>query len=370
MIKVEGKTRNILLIIGAVLLIFLLWYFSTIVTYILISAVLSLMGRPLIRWIRNIKIGRFTISQNFAALFTLLIIWVIFIGTITFLIPLLVNEFNQLSTINLEEIIDEVEEPIGQLLKITGNENTISNNGSFLDIIKNQLGDKIGFDQLTSVFSFLVGAIGEFIIAFFSISFITFFFLKEENLFREGILLFVPTDYEDKVSKILESINHLLKRYLIGIMAEVFMVGSLVTLGLTIVGIGFNHAIVIGVFCGLFNIIPYLGPWMGASLGLLIGIAINLHADFMSYTLPILGFMLLVFAVVQIIDNILFQPLIYSSSVKAHPIEIFLVILAAGSVAGILGMILAIPVYTILRVVAKEFLDNLKIVKRLTRNLN
>jgi predicted PurR-regulated permease PerM len=108
---------------------------------------------------------------------------------------------------------------------------------------------------------------------------------------------------------------------------------------------------------------------MGASVGILIGIAINLNADFMSFTLPLIGLMVLVFALVQILDNILFQPLIYSSSVKAHPLEIFLVIMAAGSMAGILGMILAIPVYTILRVVAKEFFDNLKIVKKLTENL-
>ena len=108
---------------------------------------------------------------------------------------------------------------------------------------------------------------------------------------------------------------------------------------------------------------------MGATVGILIGIAINIHADFMGHTLPVLGFMLLVFVVVQVIDNILFQPLIYSSSVKAHPIEIFLVIMIAGSLAGILGMILAIPAYTIVRVIAKEFLENLKIVRKLTENL-
>lgn len=109
---------------------------------------------------------------------------------------------------------------------------------------------------------------------------------------------------------------------------------------------------------------------MGAAVGLLIGVAINLNADFNLHTLPLLGFMLLVFATVQIIDNILFQPLIYSSSVKAHPLEIFLVIMAAGSIAGVLGMILAIPAYTIVRVIAKEFLDNLKIVRKLTENLD
>lgn len=147
------------------------------------------------------------------------------------------------------------------------------------------------------------------------------------------------------------------------------MVMLLVTTGLTIVGLGFNHAVVVGLFCGMFNVIPYLGPWMGALVGLLIGAAVNINADFMSYTLPLLGLMTIVFLSVQVIDNVLFQPLIYSSSVKAHPLEIFLVIMAAGSMAGILGMILAIPVYTILRVVAKEFFDNMKIVRKITETL-
>jgi predicted PurR-regulated permease PerM len=80
--------------------------------------------------------------------------------------------------------------------------------------------------------------------------------------------------------------------------------------------------------------------------------------------------MAIVFISVQIIDNILFQPLIYSSSVKAHPLEIFLVIMAAGSLAGVLGMFLAIPTYTIIRVIAKEFFDNMKLVRKLTESLN
>lgn len=186
---------------------------------------------------------------------------------------------------------------------------------------------------------------------------------------REGILLIVPTEMEEKVSHILDSISYLLRRYFIGIILEVFMVMLLDTLGLTLVGLSFNHAVIIGFFCGLFNVIPYLGPWMGAILGLLIGAALNINADFMSYTLPLLGLMTVVFLSVQVVDNVLFQPLIYSSSVKAHPLEIFLVIIAAGSLAGVLGMFLAIPAYTIVRVVAKEFFVNMKLVRKLTENL-
>lgn len=369
MIKVQGRTRNFLFIIGFILIAFLVWYFSSIVTYILIAAVLSLIGRPVVRFLSGLKLGRYKIPQGAAAFLTLILIWIFFVGSFRFLIPLLVMEFEQLSSVNLNAVIEEVEKPLGQWMDFWGEGDSVDTNAQLMELIKGQLGDKLNFSQLTDVFGFVAGTLGEMLILFFAVSFITFFFLKEENMFRDGILLFVPSDYEEKVQRILHSIYNLLRRYFVGLLFEVTMVGMLVTLGLTLVGVGFSHAVVIGLFCGLFNVIPYLGPWMGAFVGLLIGVAINLNADFMSYTLPLLGLMTLVFGTVQIIDNILFQPLIYSSSVKAHPMEIFLVIMAAGSVAGILGMILAIPAYTILRVIAKEFLDNLKIVRKLTENL-
>lgn len=370
MIKVQGWARNVFIFIGFLAFLFLVWYFSSIVTYILIAAVLSLIGRPVVRFLHGLRFGRFSPSYTLSAFLTLILIWVFFIGAFGFLIPLLAKEFEQLSTIDLNAVMEVIEKPIKQWLLFIGQEQEIDSEAKLLELFRGQVGDHVNFSQLTGIFSFVAGTLGELFIAFFSVSFITFFFLKEENMFRDSILLIVPSGYEDKVNRILHSVYNLLRRYFIGLLFEVTMVGVLVTLGLTIVGIGFSHAVVIGLFCGLFNVIPYLGPWMGATVGLFIGIAINLNTDFMEHTLPILGLMLLVFVVVQAIDNILFQPFIYSSSVKAHPMEIFLVILAAGSVAGITGMILAIPAYTIVRVIAKEFLDNLKIVRKLTENLD
>jgi predicted PurR-regulated permease PerM len=294
----------------------------------------------------------------------------VFIGSFRYLIPLLIKEFEQLSTINLNAVVDVIEKPLSQWMHLIGKDEGASGNAQLMELLRGQLGENISFSRLTDVFGAVAGTLGEMFILFFAVSFITFFFLKDEHMFRDGILLFVPSDYEERALHILSSIHNLLRRYFIGLIFEVTMVGLLVTIGLLIVGIGFSHAVVIGLVCGLFNVIPYLGPWMGATIGLLIGIAINLNYDFMSHTLPLLGFMVLVFATVQVIDNTLFQPLIYSSSVKAHPMEIFLVTMAAGSFAGIFGMILAIPSYTIIRVIAKEFLDNLKIVRKLTENLD
>ena len=369
MIQLKGKTRTILLITGGIFFLFLLWYFSAIVTYILISVVLSFLGRPLVRWIGMLKVRKMRIPDWIAALITLMALWFIFFSFFRFIIPLLIKELETLSQINFEAVLQSIEKPVTKLLQFSGNNVSITEDKSFYDILAEQLGSKIDFAQIPNIFAIIAGTLGELLIGVFAVSFITFFFLKEKNMLREGILLIVPTELEEKVSHILDSISYLLRRYFIGIILEVFMVMLLDTIGLNLIGLEFNHAVIIGLVCGLFNVIPYLGPWMGAGIGLLIGAALNINADFMSHTLPLLGLMAAVFLSVQILDNILFQPLIYSSSVKSHPLEIFLVILAAGSMAGIIGMFLAIPAYTIVRVIAKEFFDNMKLVRKLTENL-
>ena len=370
MIQLKGWTRNLLLVLGSLFIIFLIWYFSNIVTYILISVVLSFIGRPLMRWLTKLHYRKFKMPIGLAAFLTLVALWIVFVSFFRFMIPLLIIELETLSNIDFTKVLDSVEEPLLRVMNfLTKNPVDIAEK-NFLDVVTSSLGAQIDFSKVSNWFGLVAGAIGSLLIAFFSISFITFFFLKESNMFREFIILLVPRAVEQKVSHILDSISYLLRRYFIGLLFEVFMVMLLVTIGLSIIGIEFNHAVVIGLFCGTFNVIPYLGPWMGALLGLLIGTALHISPDFMGETLPILGWMTLVFATVQVIDNILFQPLIYSSSVKAHPLEIFLVILAAGSMAGILGMILAIPMYTILRVIAKEFFENMKLVQKMTRNLD
>ncbi len=369
MVKMKETTRNILLAAGIVLSLFLVWYFRSIVAYVLIAAVMSLIGRPVVRFLHRAKAGRFSISKGLAAFLTLALMWIIFAGFFGFMIPLLIREFDQLSAVDPQLVLNEIEGPLKQLMTVLGSRSSESESWSLFDMIKTQFGENFSFARLSNIFGVIASTLGDFFIALFSISFITFFFLREESMFKEGVLLFIPSTYEARVLKIMSSVYALLKRYFIGLILEVFMVGILATAGLTIIGLDFSHAVVIGVFTGIFNIIPYLGPWIGAAIGLLIAIAINIQSNFMTDTLPLLGFMILVFVLVQMIDNMLFQPLIYSSSVKAHPLEIFLVILVAGTVSGITGMILAIPVYTILRVIAREFLVDFKLVRKLTRNI-
>jgi predicted PurR-regulated permease PerM len=178
-----------------------------------------------------------------------------------------------------------------------------------------------------------------------------------------------PEKYEQQIEHALVSVNQLLRRYFVGIIIQSILIGTLDTIGLMIVGIKFDTAMVIGLIAGILNVIPYVGPLTGAIFAVLIGVATNLNLDFSTQLVPLIGYILLVFVVTRVIDDVLFQPLIFSSSVNAHPLEIFIVLLVAGNIAGILGMLLAIPAYTVIRVFAKEFFNKFRVVEKLTRKI-
>jgi predicted PurR-regulated permease PerM len=144
----------------------------------------------------------------------------------------------------------------------------------------------------------------------------------------------------------------------------------LITIGMTIVGIEFQQALVMGLIVGTLNIIPYVGPWLGFFIIMIMGIATHINLDFSTVVVPLVMYMALVVAVTQMIDNIVFQPVIFSNSVRAHPLEIFIVVLAAGFAAGIPGMLLGIPTYTVLRVFAREFFYGFKAIQKITSSLS
>jgi predicted PurR-regulated permease PerM len=216
----------------------------------------------------------------------------------------------------------------------------------------------------------IIGILGNLIVAVFSITFISFFFLKDQQLFFESILMWVPDKYTDNVSRALFSIKKLLTRYFIGIVIQSTCIMILIDIGMTIIGIDFQQALVMGLILGILNVIPYVGPWIGLFIAIIMGVASHINMDFTTVVLPLVYYMILVEAIVHLIDNVVFQPVIFSNSVRAHPLEIFVVVLAAGFAAGIPGMIFGIPAYTVLRVFAREFFYNFKAVQRITSSLS
>lgn len=362
--------RYLFIVLGVSLIGFVLWYFKSIVAYILISSVFALIGRPIVSFLNKLHYKKIKIPNAISALLTLVFLWFMLLVFFRIFIPLIAHQAGELSTINAEEVMNNLQEPLSKIDAFLVKYNINSYNDRSMDqYLSEKFMSLLNVSMLSNVFGSIAGILGNIFIAAFSISFITFFFLKDKGLFSDGILLFIPDKYLERTEHILKSIKKLLTRYFVGIIVQISGIITLASIGLTIVGIDFSDALVIGLVVGLFNIIPYLGPVIGASLGLMLGLATNLDLSFYTELLPLLGYMSIVFIIVQVVDNVLFQPFIYSSSVNAHPLEIFLVIMCSGSLFGITGMILAIPSYTILRVIAKEFFNNLKLVKKLTEKI-
>jgi predicted PurR-regulated permease PerM len=192
--------------------------------------------------------------------------------------------------------------------------------------------------------------------------------MKDDTLFEESLLLLIPVKHHEATLKVIAESKKLLMRYFIGVLLELLGVMSIISLGLWIFGV--ENALLIGFFGGIMNIIPYLGPIIGSAIGITLGVTATLAFGDFSDLLPVLAKLSGVFLAVNFIDNNILVPLIYSKSVKAHPLEIFFVIIMGGSLAGLLGMLLAIPVYTVLRVIAKEFFQQFRVVQKLTSTID
>jgi predicted PurR-regulated permease PerM len=370
-LTMKETLRNILIFFGILLMLGCAWFFRNIVVYILVSGVLSIMGRPLVDLFCRIKIRRWSFPRSLSALLTLAIIWGLIILFFVIFVPLVTRQINYFSTIDSEKIVQIVSGPINKVEALFRAFNKdITKDISIQDYIVGKVAGVLNINMIQNFIGSLISILGNVIIAIFSITFITFFFLKDQRLFFESILMWVPDKYVDNVTRALYSIKKLLTRYFIGIVIQSTCIMILVTIGMTIAGIDFQQALVMGLILGILNVIPYVGPWIGLFIAIIMGVASHINQDFNTVVIPLVTYMIIVEAVTHLIDNVVFQPVIFSSSVKAHPLEIFVVVLAAGFAAGVPGMIFGIPAYTVLRVLAREFFYNFKAVQKITSSLS
>lgn len=355
-------------LITAVVL-FLVWYFSNVVAYILVSAVLAIIGKPLTDLLGGLRLGRtgIKIPKSVAALLTLSVIWIVVVGLFWLFVPIVFQKVNEFSSMDIPQIIDSFREPLAALEEFIEKLFSIRDDEfSLIDSISEQIKPLFDINLIHTMLSSIVTTVGDLLVAAFSVSFITFFFLKESNLFHDMVVIVFPKRYETNISRALDSITNLLIRYFTGIVAESSIMTLIVSSGLLLWGFSWHDALIIGLFVGVLNVIPYLGPIIGIAVGIFVGVVGNTaDATVFVLMLRIAGTIL----VAQGIDNFVLQPLLYSNRAKAHPLEIFLVILIAGSLAGVLGMLLAIPAYNVIRVFAKEFFNNFRVVQKLTEKI-
>lgn len=362
--------RNVLIFLAIVLLLACAWYFRNIVVYILVSGVLSIMGRPLVDLFCRIRIRKWHFPRALGALLTLLIIWGFIVLFFIIFVPLVTKQINYFSTIDSEKIVQIVEEPINKIENIFRSFNRdITDDLSLKEYFTGKVSEILNINMIQNFIGSVISILGNLIVAIFSISFITFFFLKDQHLFFESILMWVPDKYTENFTRALYSIKNLLTRYFIGVMIQCTVIMIMIDIGMTIVGIDFHQALVMGLILGILNVIPYVGPWIGLFIAIIMGVASHIDQDFSTVVVPLIYYMIIVEIIVHALDNVINQPLIFSNSVRAHPLEIFIVVLAAGFAAGIPGMILGIPTYTVIRVFAREFFYNFKAVQKITSGL-
>ncbi|MEM9991232.1 MAG: AI-2E family transporter [Bacteroidota bacterium] len=364
------KKRYVLITLGLVLLSFLLYYFRGIVAYVLIAWVISLAGRPLMRLFeKRLWFGKFKAGSSVAAGLTLFCFLVLITILVALFVPMIINQASNFASLDYTKIVQSFDQPIediNQRLQSIG-ASTISRI-SLEEQLRAAVTGSFDFGQFTDQLSTILSTLGNFLITIVSAIFVAFFFLKDQSLFSNMLLALSPRQNETQIRNILGDISYLLTRYFAGITIQIVAITIFVTAGLMIVGV--EYALLIGFFAALANLIPYLGPFIGGIFGLFIAISSNLDLAFYTEMLPLLTKVALVFVAMQMLDNFFLQPYIFSNSVLAHPLEIFIVVLMGAQVAGVTGMVLAIPTYTVLRVIARSFLSEFKVVQKITGGMD
>lgn len=366
-VTLQGVMRFMVGLAITAAILFLIWYFSSVVIYILVSAVLAIMGRPVVSWLLKIRLAGRSMPRWAAASITLVVIMAVLLGILSLFIPLVFSKINEFAHLDFASVLKSVEEPIAHAQAYMQRTFAMPETSfSLTDTLASKIKELINYDTLNNTFTSILNVALSTLISIFSISFITFFFLKEDGLFYSMVTAMFPERLQQNVTRALDSITYLLSRYFTGLLTESLILMVVISTVLILFGMKTDNALMVGLIMGVMNVIPYAGPLIGGVI-----------SAFMGIVTPIEGYTAIASVVIicctlfciKGFDDFILQPTIYSERVKAHPMEVFLVILLAGYMAGIVGMLLAIPSYTVLRVLAKEFFSEFSLVQKLTQNI-
>lgn len=354
-----GILKALAVVVGVLILLWFLYEIQALILYVGLALVLSLIGRPVVLFLRR----RLKFGNTLASVVTLLLIMGTFGLLLSIFVPVVVEQGKHISQIDFVQVKQDLNE-----LNIQASDYLGVDHFQLVEAVKRTTYVKnMDREIIPSFIDIFFGNIASTVIGIFSVLFISFFFLKDEYMVAKSVLVFAKSGDEDKFKRILVKINELLSRYFIGLLLQILILALFYSVLLLYLDV--NDAVAVAIICAFLNIVPYLGPLIGWGLMLLVIVSNNLGADFSTGLLPLLTIASGGYALAQVFDNFISQPVIFGHSVRSHPLEIFMAILIGGFLFGIPGMILAVPTYTALKVIAKEFLFEYKIVKRLTKNL-
>ncbi len=353
----NGILRALAIVLGIGLLLYFLYQVRSVIIYIILAGILSLIGRPIVRFLKR----KLKFPNTLAVVVTMFLFLGMVFGLISMFIPVIIKQGQNLSLLDITQLEVNMENLINQ-----ANDYFAARGYNILDQLKN-VDFSSNFKAIPNLLNNILGAVGSLSIGLFSVLFIVFFFMKDSRLLHNGLMVLVPDETEGRFAASMEKIEDLLSRYFIGLVAQICILFVLYTIILLIFGV--DNALVIAFLCALLNLIPYVGPLIGGALMLTLTMTSHLGEDFQTQILPTTIYVMIFYFVAQMIDNFVSQPRIFSQATKAHPLEIFLVIIIGGLLFGVTGMIVAVPLYTALKVILKEFLAENKIVKSLTKDL-
>ncbi len=336
-ITLDKVVRLVISLAAIVLLVMILYNYSNLVAYALIAMVLSYLLDPIVNRLQSAGMNR-----TLGVTLTLTSVILILVWVSTSIIPIIANQMailaGQLSMDNIRFIADQIE---AQFI-----ENFTFLPHGFLQENVTQLTENL-FDtgRIPDIMSNLIGIFTNLFAAFIVIPFATFFFLKDGSKIRRDLLKLVPNKYFETTLSLIDKVETRLGIYFRSVLLQSFLVALFSWIFLSIAGL--SNSASVGVTIGVANTIPYFGPIIGYLLSIVVSIIET--GDF-SLILPCI---LAVF-LVQVLDNAVFQPLIFSKSADMHPVAILFIILIGAQTAGIIGMLVAIPIATTIKIMYNQ----------------
>lgn len=291
------------------------------------------------------------INRGAAILIVMLTILLAVAFAVILIFPAILAAVNQIKTKLESNVLAQVSIQMEAFFEKNFNNAELARNIStkFNDLVNGILGKMGGF----------LKNIGSVLASIAIIPFVTFFLIKDSRLFKRALISHIPNKYFELALNVLHKISNQLSKYIQGQALDALLVGILSVSGLFIINLVFGNPvssfIFIGMIAGIANLIPYLGPYVGA-VPAMIMVIINNPPNMMN----ILIWIAIMFALVQFIDNTFISPLVVSKSVDMHPLTVVIVIIVGSSLAGIMGMLFAVPAFGIIKVTLTEIIWGLK----------
>lgn len=255
----------------------LCWYFRSVLVYILLAVVVSLIGKPLMTLLQKITIKGRKAPDWILAAFTIILLMVIFTAVVTMIVPVVSGIVKNISLTNIEDAARRVAIPLADFNTFLISTFPKLGSDFRIEVVAVQELHKL-FDP--SAFSSMIGSAASLVtdlgIGIFSVVFISFFFIKDDGLFTSMVAALVPDKHESNAAQAIADIGNLLSRYFIGVLIEILGVALLNFLGLLFIArLGADAALGIAFLTGLLNVIPYVGPLFGGVLGTILGLVLK-----------------------------------------------------------------------------------------------